>query len=227
MKLLTAGRSIALSLLMLGSISSFSQTTIFDYATSWKYLNDGSDQGTAWYATAFNDAAWTSATALFHVGEAGTTNLTTLRQTTYFRKTFTITNHSSYDDFTINLVVDDGAVIYVNGVEAARQNMPTGTITSATTASGQVNGGSESSSTAISISSSYFYEGSNVIAVEVHQASNNGSDMRFQMQLVGNPLAAGTIIPYNASWNYLVTASAAPSDWKDASFSGSWPSGSR
>src|SRR5215213_10824160 len=117
----------------------FSQTTIFDYTTTWKYLNDGTDQGTSWYATGFNDASWSSGPGLLHVGESGGTNLGMLRQTTYFRKSFTISGISSYTDFDFNLVCDDGAIVYVNGVKVISENMPA-TYSYATNASSQVNG---------------------------------------------------------------------------------------
>ncbi|MCJ8164127.1 hypothetical protein MKJ04_04685, partial [Pontibacter sp. E15-1] len=36
------------------------QTTIIPFNSSWKYLDNGSDQGTAWRGGSFNDAAWKS-----------------------------------------------------------------------------------------------------------------------------------------------------------------------
>ena len=54
--------------------------------------------------------------------------------TTYFRRTFTVSDPASIAALTLHLVRDDGAVVYLNGTEIARSNMPTGTITSATRA---------------------------------------------------------------------------------------------
>jgi len=50
-----------LLLLLSLSIQASSQQTIIPYGSAWKYLDDGSNQGTAWRATAFNDAGWASA----------------------------------------------------------------------------------------------------------------------------------------------------------------------
>ncbi len=52
--------------------------------------------------------------------------------TTYFRTSFTA--ESAPDDLTLQLLADDGAVVYLNGVEAVRDNMPTGPITADTRA---------------------------------------------------------------------------------------------
>ena len=93
---------------------------------------------------------------------------------------------SGYSDFTINLVRDDGAVVYVNGVEVWRDNMPTGTISYTTPASAAVSGSAETSTFSTTVASSYFVEGSNCIAVEVHQNATSSSDLGFDLQLVGN-----------------------------------------
>ena len=34
----------------------FGQATIIPYGSAWKYLDNGTDQGTAWYNTGFNDS---------------------------------------------------------------------------------------------------------------------------------------------------------------------------
>ncbi|MCW3115939.1 MAG: hypothetical protein JWM28_21 [Chitinophagaceae bacterium] len=182
---------------------SFPQTTIFTYSTSWKYSNGAAmpandAQTDTWIESDYDDASWSSGNAQFHVGESGSTDLVTLRNTTCFRKSFTITGLSSYSDFDINIVRDDGAVIYINGVQVGITNMPAGPYVFSTNASASVNGGSESSVTTLNAAASYFAEGANVIAVEVHQASSNGSDMRFQVELLGNlaPTLSLTRGPY-------------------------------
>ena len=63
--------------------------------------------------------------------------------TTYFRKTFTVANPSQFNGLTLDLLRDDGAVIYVNGQEVARSNMPTGTINYQTLAATGIGGDDE------------------------------------------------------------------------------------
>jgi hypothetical protein len=57
--------------------------------------------------------------------------------TTWFRKTVTINGKNNYNSFIAKYKVDDGIVIYVNGVEVKREKMPTGIITYKTLASGK------------------------------------------------------------------------------------------
>ena len=56
--------------------------------------------------------------------------------TTYFRKLVNIQSVDQFGSFTLGLQRDDGAVIYVNGKEVARSQMPAGNITYDTRASG-------------------------------------------------------------------------------------------
>jgi hypothetical protein len=189
-------RAILIIICLQFSRQSFSQTSIFAIGAAWKYsaaatapANDA--QGDTWIESDYDDAAWSSGNAQFHVGESGSTDLGTLRNTFYFRKSITVSPLSSFVSFNFNIIRDDGAVVYVNGVEVGRTNMPTGTVNFNTNASGSIGNGSEPNFNLISVSKCYFTEGTNIIAVEVHQAATNNSDMRFDMKLDG--IAASTV----------------------------------
>ena len=135
------------SLLIVSLLFSFiltAQTTLVNYNSSWKYLANGTNQGTAWRTTTFNDAGWTTGNAAFGYGTSGITTSVSYGNnakkkyiTTYFRKTINIADASLYSSFTLNLKRDDGVVVYINGTERFRNNMPTGTISYNTKASGE------------------------------------------------------------------------------------------
>ncbi len=83
---------------------------------------------------------------------------------------------------------DDGAVVYLNGVEIARSNMPTGTVASSTRAStaiGDVT--AESTYYAFTVNTAALLAGVNVIAVEIHQATRDSSDISFDLELIARP----------------------------------------
>ena len=61
-------------------------------------------------------------------------------------------------------------MIYLNGSEAARSNMPDGEITSATTALSAVGGRTKRRSLDVPLDRNLIREGDNVIAVELHQS---------------------------------------------------------
>jgi hypothetical protein len=72
---------------------------------------------------------------------------------------------------TASIIRDDGAVVYINGVEVARSNMPTGPITRTTLASAAVDGVAETTANdAVIADFSMLVAGTNVVAVEVREA---------------------------------------------------------
>jgi hypothetical protein len=81
---------------------------------------------------------------------------------------------------------DDGAVVYLNGTEVFRTNMPTGTIAYTTLASTAIGGTDESAFQSASISPSLLVNGSNVLAVEMHQANGTSSDISFDAELIAS-----------------------------------------
>ena len=79
---------------------------------------------------------------------------------------------------------DDGAVVYINGTEVARPNMPAGTITNSTQPSSIAYGASEFTFFGFAVSPGVLQTGTNVIAVQVHNHSVNSSDISFDLRLI-------------------------------------------
>jgi hypothetical protein len=168
-----------------------STATLVAAGSTWRYLDNGSNQGTAWRAFGFNDGAWRSGRAPLGYGDPVTTVVSfgsrSSRKhiTTYFRQAFTAT--SAFTSMTLRLRRDDGAVFYVNGTEVARSNMPGGTISSTTLASSTVDGSNETAWFTFPVSASLFAgTNANVVAVEIHQRSRTSSDIVFDLELTGS-----------------------------------------
>jgi hypothetical protein len=102
--------------------------------------------------------------------------------TTYFRKAFVVEDASKLTNAVINLLRDDGAVVYLNGTEVVRSNMPT-VSTSATLASPTVDTTNETTFFTSRISNTPFRTGTNVLAVEIHQSGRTSSDISFDLAL--------------------------------------------
>ena len=177
--------------------------TLMPNGSVWKYLDDNSDQGTAWVATDFNDSAWASGPAPLGYGDSNgrppaTTNVfgpsdTAKYITTYFRRAFVISNAASFARINLNIERDDGAVVYLNGVELGRFNMPTVVVTSATFA---LNAGDDGVTVStLAINPVLLADGVNVFAVEIHQDALNSSDIWFQMNLQGIPTIIHNLSP--------------------------------
>jgi hypothetical protein len=106
--------------------------------------------------------------------------------TYYFRRFFSVTDAASYDRIIVRLLRDDGAIVYLNGSEIVRSNLPSGTVTSSTYASVNVVGTDEDVFFEFTVPAATLKEGSNVVAVEVHQSNAGSSDVSFDLELVGH-----------------------------------------
>lgn len=152
----------------------------------WRYHQSG-DQGTRWRMPDFDDRDWQSGRALFYVENADlpsakNTELTLGQPTYYFRKSFEA-NEVSNVELEVSLILDDGAVAYLNGIELFRIRMGEGeidfqTFSSSTVTDAQLEG-------PFSIPATALIKGENVIAVEVHQTNPGSSDIVFGLSLIG------------------------------------------
>ncbi len=152
---------------------------------TWNYLFDGTDQGTAWTSISFDDTNWPSGPARLGFGNDGETTVigdpSNQYITAYFRKKFTSSNLGDLAELRFNAIYDDGAVVYINGNEINRYDMPSGEITYLSQATAA--GGDHKSALMTGISPSLLVEGENVITVSVHQQGPTSSDLGFQLEL--------------------------------------------
>jgi hypothetical protein len=177
--------------------------TIIPKGSVWKYLDDGSNQGTSWYSTSFVDSTWSQGAAQLGYGDGDETTVLSYGSsssnkhiTYYFRKTFTAQNTNGKNGIKLEILRDDGAVVYLNGTELVRSNMPAGTITYTTTAAHTVAGSNEDHYYSYEFPSSLLNAGQNLIAVEVHQRSSTSSDMSFDLKLSFCDISAFRKAPY-------------------------------
>lgn len=155
---------------------------------TWKYYDKGAAPSN-WTATGFNDNSWASGQAPLGYKMTGVKTTVSYgsdsqrkNPATYFRKTIKLDSTPTRSDiFLLNYQVDDGFVVYVNGKEAGRYNMPNGTITFDSFSSTYA--GDEPLTGTIELSSSLFKSGNNVIAVEIHNNSYTSSDQYWAAEL--------------------------------------------
>ena len=171
-------------------------SNIINPGSTWKYLDTGVDLLSAWTSPTFNDSAWTQGVAQLGYGDGDEAtvvsfgpNISNKFVTTYFRKSFVIPNPLLYVSANLRLVRDDGAVVYLNGNEVGRQNMPAGAVNYLTLASPGVGGAEESVFYSMPVDVMDFTAGTNVLAVEIHQAAVTSSDISFDLELTANTLS--------------------------------------
>ena len=170
--------------------------------------------GKQWYDPAYNDTGsfWNSGVGPFGYGDTinyGANDYSSVPGptapaihygpdsankyiTTYFRAKFFIPAGTDiglfpeqYNTLAFRTRVDDGFVVYVNGIEVQRYNLPAGTITNSTPAPAAIEALWKSYSVAVDFNGLVLNTGTtaNVIAVEIHQAGGGSSDIIFEQEL--------------------------------------------
>ncbi|HLU46486.1 MAG TPA: hypothetical protein VK116_00330 [Planctomycetota bacterium] len=166
---------------------------------SWRYRDIGIFPGASWADPDFDDSSWPEGPAELGFGDddeateidGGPSNARHI--TSWFRHAFEIEDASRLETLTLHLRRDDGAVVYVNGVEAHRSNMPAGAIGPSTPAADTAD--DEEGFEVAELDPVLLVNGRNVIAVEVHQANATSSDLSFALELTATSSdAPGTIL---------------------------------
>jgi hypothetical protein len=171
--------------------------------STWKYYDSGTNLTTTWTAENFDDSSWATDSAQFGYGDGDEKTVVSYGAdasnkyiTTYFRKTITIADTTGLKKVKMSLLCDDGAVIYINGNEVARYNMPTGSINYNTFASSAA---TENIYVDFAIDPTVFKNGNNTISVEIHQNAVNSSDLSFDMDLTLSKIISGIEYSSNQS----------------------------
>lgn len=227
---------VVVAQLLVGITVHAQNVLLFDYGSTWKYLDDGSDQGTAWKNVGASEAGWSEATGVFGYGDSwvtacvrgclasacGSSGCGNKFITTYFRKTINISDVSQFSSVDFDVWRDDGIVLYVNGVKVWSDNMPT-TYDYLTWASATIDGAAENTAITASIPISAFVNGSNVIAVEMHQRGPTSSDVTFNMKATA--VYNTMLFNYGSAWKWS-TGTDLGSAWRAAGYNdAAWSTG--
>ncbi|QDT92681.1 EDR1-related protein [Gimesia algae] len=172
------------------------QTTLIPFGkeSTWRYQDDGQPLLPHWIEPKFDDSKWKSGTAPLGYGESDistTLNFGSDPQkktiTACFRHSFDITDASQLKQLVFMIRSDDGCVVYLNGKEVIRHNLPQGQITADTRALKRSDGLEERLYQYFKIDAAHLVSGANVIAIEVHQVDSRSSDLFLDLALRGYP----------------------------------------
>ena len=97
-----------------------------------------------------------------------------------------------YQALELRLIRDDGAVVYLNGIEIFRDNLQPGRVSWNSLALNTIEGLGEITPVEVRLGTNFLRAGTNVLAVEVHQAAANSSDLGFDLALSGLRAASAT-----------------------------------
>ena len=162
---------------------------LVEAGSEWRYLDTNSEPEAGWTNHGYSDSAWALGVAPLGYGDAhqvtvlspgaeGARNISA-----WFRQEFYVTDAGRLHDLELELLVDDGARVWINGAELLRVNLPEGEVTASTLATATVGGANEIAYIRYAIDGAVLADTGNVLSVEVHQASVTSSDMGMDARL--------------------------------------------
>lgn len=158
-------------------------------ASTWAYEDSGTDLGTAWREPGYDSSGWAQGPGPLGYGDNQTTELSygpdssDKHTTAYFLTAFALDDPAWATTATVGVRRDDGAAVYLNGVEVLRTALPEGELTHDTAASATASSTDETTYFAFDVDPGLLTTGLNVLAAEVHQASSTSSDLSFDLTL--------------------------------------------
>ena len=151
--------------------------------SSWRYLPGSEELPGGWNEPGFDDSAWESGPAGIGYGDGDDlTELTDMMGSyvsVFCRRSFWIDCPGEISVAALTTIYDDGVVLYLNGEELGRVNMPRGAVSRGTLASSSVENGVAT----LDLDGGLLRRGENVLAVSVHNSSRNSSDLTFMLSL--------------------------------------------
>lgn len=159
--------------------------------SSWRWRADLAPPPVDWISEVFDDTAWSDGAGFLGYGDAHVvTELPygpdpNAKWLAYqFRLAFEIVDVEQIVDLWLDLARDDGAVVYLNGAEVVRSNLPVGVLDPGTLALAAIGDADEYTYQRWAVAPDALVEGVNTLAVEVRQAAGTSSDLTFDLGVV-------------------------------------------
>jgi hypothetical protein len=188
---LIAGTTLWLA--ALAPLAAAQDVMLVPFGSTWRYLDDGAAAPANWFSPGFDDSGWEQGPGQLGYGDGDEAtvigfgpNPQSKPITYYFRYSFPLAQ-TGFAWARARLRRDDGAVIYVNGVEVGRYKLPLGTILPTTVAQRNVSPPEENWITDFDFDPALLQVGSNVLAVEIHQNHPANDDVSFDLELWASP----------------------------------------
>jgi lysophospholipase L1-like esterase len=166
-------------------------TVLINGGAAWKYNDTGQDLGTDWAGSNYDDTGWSNGIARLGYGEPATATTVGFGPqsnakfvTTYFRRPFVVASNVLITNLNLRVARADGVVVYLNGQEIYRTNLPAGPIASTNLALSTMTIFNRHVFSATNVPVN-LATGTNWIAAEVHLSALNNSVMGFDAELIG------------------------------------------
>jgi hypothetical protein len=158
--------------------------------STWRWRSDPTEPPIDWMAVAFDDSAWPEGAGYLGYGDYHIVTVLPYGYdaankwlTNQFRTTFELADAAGVTSVRLEVARDDGVVVYLNGMEVLRSNLPADPLTATTLASSAMGGAQETGYTGFEIDLALLVEGTNTLAAQVHQAAPDSSDLTFDLSV--------------------------------------------
>lgn len=184
---------VVAAVLLCGAGAPAQETVLMPRGTSWKYLDNGElPDSPGWVEPAFDDLLWKSGAAPLGYGDGEFATALKFGDDSakkvisyYFRTKLSIPDPAEFTYIHMRLRRDDGAVVYLNGQEILRSNMPLGEIQPDTFSTHIVGTSEEKLFFDYPLTPNLFVAGENTLAVRVHQRDGTSTDIHFDVEISG------------------------------------------
>jgi hypothetical protein len=152
---------------------------------TWRYLATGVDPGPAWATLGFDDGAWPAGAAELGAGDGDETTVVPVPAgaAVLFRHRFTVADAAAVASLALSVRRDDGVVLYLNGTEIGRDNLPDGPVALSTRAAVAIFGADERAELVFTVPPGLLVDGENILAASLHNVSNASVDLTFAASL--------------------------------------------
>ena len=158
-------------------------------ASTWRYWDGGSLPAADWTSPTYDDREWPAGPAPLGFGDAHIATAVNggpdgaRHISTWLRHSFTLSDAAGVSEARLRVLYDDGVVVYLNGSEAARLNLPDGELAAGTLALSSIGGDAEITPTEVEIDPGLLVDGVNQLAIDLRQASPGSSDLGVAMEV--------------------------------------------
>ncbi len=170
----------------------FSRTVLLERSSAgWRYDDDGKTEE-GWQGADFDDLQWKKGAAPLGYGDRGISTTVGFGgdpdakyAATFFRRRFEVPAGSTFARVNLSVRCDDGAALTLNGKPLARFNLGRGKVTAQTYADEALSGDEEQEFHRLQVPVGLLREGTNLLAVSVHQVGPSSSDLVLDLEIVG------------------------------------------
>ncbi|MEW5766003.1 MAG: hypothetical protein AB1797_00040 [bacterium] len=237
-----------LGLLLWLPVTSFGGEVLIDIDEEWRYLEGYAPPPKSWNQLNFDDSDWLRGESGFGYGDEDDATLLPEMQgkftTLYLRKKFVVTDLATVKTLFLNVDYDDGFVAYLNGTEVVRVGLDESVDYDSLAENHEAIHDGKLDMTHpqnynplptlepfnLNRFIGLLKKGTNLLAIEVHNATLDSSDLTMIPQLVADEFIYGFVIASADTWAYRIPAPTlsdqAEPNWTDPRYNdGGWMRG--